>query len=77
LENRGYALGARDDFLSKHRDRLFHEKRSTHCAINTAAFLARLFAVVYIEIIQGDVHDVLVCVHHAANPEFSLSGDKK
>ncbi len=70
-------LGARDNFLAQNANRPFHEKRSADCAINTAAFLARLFVIVRVEIIQWDVHYVLVRVHHAADPEFSLSRNEE
>src|SRR5205085_7370659 len=36
-------------------------------SINTATFLARLLAVICVEIVERDVHDVLVRVHHAAD----------
>src|SRR5207253_1350387 len=56
---------------------LFHKERSTHCTINTATLLARFLAVICVEIVERDVHDVLVRVHHAADPEFSLRRDKE
>ena len=40
----------------------FHKERSTHCTINTTTFLARFLAVVRVEIIQRDVHDMFVRV---------------
>jgi hypothetical protein len=43
---------ARDNFLAQNANWLFHEKRSADCAINTAAFLARLFVTVRVEVIQ-------------------------
>ncbi len=73
----GMRLERATDFLPQNLNRLFHEKRSTHCAINTTTFLAQFLAVVCVEIVQRDVHDVLVCVHHAADPEFSLRGDEE
>jgi len=76
-KHRWNALGARDDFLAQNLDGLFYEERGTHRAINTATFLARFLAVVCVEVIQRDVHDVLVCVHHAADPEFPLRGNEE
>jgi hypothetical protein len=77
VEHRRQSLCARHNFFANNAEWFFHEKRSTYCAIHTAPFLARFFPVVRVQIIQSDVHDVLICMHHAADPEFPLRGDKE
>jgi hypothetical protein len=70
-------LDACDNFLAQNANWLFHEKRSADCAINTAAFLARLLVMVRVEVIQGGVHYGLVQVHRAADREFSLTRNEE
>ena len=56
---------------------MLNDQRCADGAIDTAALLAILLAIVRVEIVERHIHDVLVGVHHRADPEFSLRGDEE